>query len=133
MNLLLFAPDDRLGPGRIAVDGRRHRHLAEVLKARPGTKLRVGEIGGKVGTGTVVAIADDRAELAVTLDRDPPAPLPVTLVLALPRPKAVRRILQTVAAMGVKKLFLVAAAKVEKSYWQSPFLAPDAQIGRAHV
>lgn len=36
-----------------------------------------------------------------------------------------RRILQTVSAMGVKKLTLVNSVKVEKSYWQTPWLTAE--------
>jgi RsmE family RNA methyltransferase len=50
--------------------------------------------------------------------------LPLVLVLALPRPKAMRRVLQTVATLGIKRLCLVAAWRVEKSYWESPLLTP---------
>lgn len=126
MNLLLFSAEDRHGADLVIVQGRRHRHLAEILRAEPGTTLPVGELGGKLGLGTIRVMTDDRAELTVTLDRPPPSPLSVTLILALPRPKVLRRVLQTIATMGVKRLVLVAAAKVEKAYWQSPFLAPPA-------
>jgi len=126
MNLILFGPGDRLGESRIILRDRRFRHLADILKARTGDTVRVGEIGGPLGVGTVVAMDDAQAELAIALDRPPPPPLMATLILALPRPKVLRRLLQTVATMGVKRLFLTAAAKVEKSYWQSPFLTPEA-------
>lgn len=36
-----------------------------------------------------------------------------------------RRILQTVSAMGVARLVLVNSFRVEKSFWQTPFLAPE--------
>ena len=49
-----------------------------------------------------------------------------TLLLALPRPKMLRRVLQTVAAMGVPKLVLLNSYRVEKSFWQTPFLEPSA-------
>ena len=60
------------------------------------------------------------------LDRPPPAPAPVRLLLALPRPKALRRVLQGVAAIGVKHVVLLNSWRVEKSYWASPALAPAA-------
>ncbi|TLM67112.1 MAG: 16S rRNA (uracil(1498)-N(3))-methyltransferase, partial [Deltaproteobacteria bacterium] len=53
-------------------------------------------------------------------------PSPVTLLLALPRPKALRRVLQGVTAVGIKTIVLLNTARVDKSYWQSPLLHPDA-------
>ena len=50
----------------------------------------------------------------------------MTLLLALPRPKMLRRVLQTVAAMGVPRLVLLNSYRVEKSFWQTPFLEPAA-------
>ena len=80
-----------------------------------------------MGTGVVVRLTDTEAELQVTLDQPPPAPLPLTLVLAMPRPKMFRRILQTCAALGVKDLWLINSYKVEKSFWQTPWLS-DQQV-----
>jgi RsmE family RNA methyltransferase len=37
-----------------------------------------------------------------------------------------RRTLQSVSAMGVKDIYLVNSSRVEKSFWQSPFLQPQA-------
>jgi len=60
--------------------------------------------------------------MAVVLDQEAPAPLPLTLILALPRPKMLRRVLFSAASMGVKKLYLTNAARVEKSFWKSPLI-----------
>jgi RsmE family RNA methyltransferase len=64
--------------------------------------------------------------MEVRLDRAPPTALPLTLILALPRPKAIRRVLRTASSMGVKRIVLLNARRVEKSYWQSPYLEADA-------
>ena len=34
----------------------------------------------------------------------------------------VKRIVQTIATMGVKELYFINSYKVEKSFWQSPWL-----------
>ncbi len=60
------------------------------------------------------------------LDQPPPEKLPLTLLLALPRPKMLRRVLQTVSSMGVPRLILLNSYRVEKSFWQTPFLEPAA-------
>ena len=75
-----------------------------------------------MGIGIVSAIDDRALSLDLTLDRDPPPPLPVVLVLALPRPKVLNRVIASVTSLGVKRIVLVNAWRVEKSYWKSPRL-----------
>ncbi|MFE8070676.1 16S rRNA (uracil(1498)-N(3))-methyltransferase [Marinobacteraceae bacterium S3BR75-40.1] len=125
MNLALLEPDDFLGDHEARVTGRRLQHLREVLAAQPGDSLPVGRLNGPMGTGQVERLDAHEARLRITWDRVVPTPLPLTLVLGLPRPKMMRRVLQTVAAMGVKRLVLLHSYKVDKSYWQTPWLAPE--------
>lgn len=126
MNLLLLEDEDFIGADRVLLRGRRLRHLHEVHRAEVGDELRVGRLEGRMGRGTLLRLSAEEAELAVTLDQPPPTKLPVTLLLAVPRPKMLKRILQTVAAMGVEQLVLLNSYRVEKSFWQTPFLEPSA-------
>ncbi|HXH95556.1 MAG TPA: RsmE family RNA methyltransferase, partial [Thermoanaerobaculia bacterium] len=64
-------------------------------------------------------------EMEVSLDHDPPAALPLTLILALPRPKVLNRVIASAASLGIKRIVLINAWRVEKSYWKSPRLSPE--------
>lgn len=125
MNLLLFTTADRIDDRHIRVTGRRLLHLQQVLGAAVGDQLRVGEVDGLRGAGHILDINHQQATLAIELEQPPPAKLPLCLVLALPRPKMLRRIIRTVAEMGVAELHLINAYRVEKSYWQTPALRED--------
>ena len=123
MNLILLFPDDVVdGSGFVRLRGRRLKHVLDVHRAAEGDELRVGLLGGGIGTGRVVRLNSEVLEMEIRLEHAPPAPLPVTLILALPRPKVLRRVLRTASAMGVKRIVLLNAWRVEKSYWQSPYL-----------
>ncbi len=126
MNLILLFPDDMVTDERARITGRRLRHVLNVHRAGVGDELVVGLLGGRIGTGRVARLDGSLLEMEVSLDRDPPAGLPLTVVLALPRPKVLRRVLHSLTAMGVKRIVLVNAARVEKSYWQTPFLEREA-------
>jgi RsmE family RNA methyltransferase len=126
VNLVLLDPAELRPDGTARLDGRRAAHAREVLRAVPGARVLAGVVGGRMGEAEVLSIAAGELVLRPGLDRDPPPPSPVALVLALPRPKILRRVLQAAAAMGVKRLALVGSWRVEKSYFASPFLAPDA-------
>ncbi|MDH4611961.1 16S rRNA (uracil(1498)-N(3))-methyltransferase [Pseudomonas sp. BN102] len=126
MNLLLLEDADFVAADRARLEGRRLKHLHEVHRAEAGDSLRVGHLGGLMGQGRLLHLAADCAELEVSFDQPPPTKLPITLLLALPRPKMLRRVLQTVAAMGVPRLVLLSSYRVEKSFWQTPFLEPAA-------
>ncbi|MDD1510167.1 16S rRNA (uracil(1498)-N(3))-methyltransferase [Pseudomonas sp. CNPSo 3701] len=126
MNLLLLEDGDFVAADRVRLSGRRLSHLNEVHRAENGDTLRVGRLGGQMGRGQLLQLDATSAELQVAFDQPPPAKLPITLLLALPRPKMLKRVLQSVSAMGVPRLILLNSYRVEKSFWQTPFLEPDA-------
>ena len=126
MNLLLVSPADFIAADRVRITDRRLQHLNAVNKASAGQTLRAGLLGGLQGQASLLSIDSAAAELQVDFNEQPPAKLPVTLLLALPRPKMLRRTLQTIASMGVDKLVLINSYRVEKSFWQTPFLQPEA-------
>lgn len=125
MNLALLQPSDFVDEHTARLTGRRRDHLAQVLKAAEGETLTVGLVNGPIGSGQILTLTPSEAIVRVHLDRTSPPPLPLSLVLAMPRPKMLRRVLQTVAAQGVKDLWLINAYKVEKSFWQSPWLQEE--------
>ncbi|MDD1014054.1 16S rRNA (uracil(1498)-N(3))-methyltransferase [Pseudomonas rubra] len=126
MNLLLLEEADFIAADRVVLADRRFTHMQEIHRVAVGDTLRVGRIGGLMGQAVVLRLEGHEAELSVSFDLPPPAKLPLTLVLALPRPKMLRRVFQTVATMGVPKVILVNSYRVEKSFWQTPFLEPEA-------
>jgi 16S rRNA (uracil1498-N3)-methyltransferase len=135
VNTLLLTPEEAAGArdGRVRLaDDRRVAHVRTVHRAAVGDVLQAGALGGLLGTARVLALDDDGLEIEIAFHREPPPPLPLVLVLALPRPKVVRRVLQAVTTLGVKRLALIAAWRVEKSYWESPLLT-DAAVDKELV
>ncbi len=130
MNLILlfdedFNVDSSLNDKVVVIRGRRLQHINSVHRAKVGDQLSVGKLNGLIGRGTVRSINEQQAVLEVCLDQQPPAPLPLTLILALPRPQMLKRTIQTIATMGVKRLILINSNRVEKSFWQTPVLNPE--------
>lgn len=125
MNLIILEAGDFVAPDHVQLRGRRQQHIRDVHRANPGDLLRVGLLDGDIGTGELLSVDSDSIALKVALQRPPPPALPMTLILALPRPKMLKRVLQHVTALGVKKLYLINAYRVEKSYWQTPWLGEE--------
>ncbi|MCK9172306.1 MAG: 16S rRNA (uracil(1498)-N(3))-methyltransferase [Desulfuromonas thiophila] len=126
MNLLLLQEEDLCGADRACIGGRRLQHLRQVLGSQTGDCLRVGLLNGPLGEGLIEQLDARQAVISLHWSAQPPDELPVRLVLALPRPKVLGRVLQSVAALGVKQLVLVNSWRVDKSYWSSPLLQPAA-------
>lgn len=122
MNLILLFPDDFDEGGTVVLRGRRARHICEVLRAKVGDELIVGRVHGRAGKGTVLVVEPNEVRLSAALTHDPPPPSGLDLLLAMPRPKVFRRVLQSAAALGARRIVLVGAQRVEKSYFDSPFL-----------
>ena len=125
MNLVLLLPEDLVAPDLARLAGRRLAHVREVHRAAVGDDLAVGLLGGRMGRGRVLRLDGEALELALTLYQDPPPKLPLTLVVAVPRPKVLNRVVAAAASLGVARLVLVNAWKVEKAFWASPRMAPE--------
>lgn len=122
MNLILLFESDFTSSNIAVIADRRYQHISQIQKPEIGETLKVGLLNGHMGTGQILAIDENSISFKVILNAQPPAPLPCTLLLALPRPKMLKRVLQTVSAMGVKQLYLINSYRVDKSYWSSPVL-----------
>lgn len=125
MNLVLLENKDFIDTDRVVIQGRRFKHLISVNKAAKNDRLVCGLLNDKIGTGLIQKISRDFLEMKIHLDTDPPKPLPLTLLLALPRPKMLKRIIESITSLGVKQIYLINSWRVEKSFWQSPWLNED--------
>ena len=120
MNLILLFPSDFIpGTSRVLLTGRRQIHVLEIHRASVGDDLIVGMVNGRVGQGRVTCLTADALEMDISLLSDPPAKIPVVLCLALMRPIVFKRVLQTVATLGVEAVHVFNCHRVEKSFWQS--------------
>ena len=125
MNIVVLDRSDWRDEEHVRLVDRRADHIRAVLRAAVGDSVRVGELNGLLGHGRICAIDADSVVLRVELSQPPPPRHRFDVVLSLPRPKVLRRLFRTVAEYGVANLHLIHSARVEKSYWQSPLLAPD--------
>lgn len=125
MNLILIFESDFVRENTVRLKARRFEHIQNILQAKQGQTLKVGFLNGSIGLGQVVEINKQFVDLDLKLFDSPPASIPITVILALPRPKMVRRIIQNIASIGVKELYLINSYHVEKSYWQSPALKTE--------
>lgn len=123
MNLLLLEPGEVDAEGIVVLDDERARHLRTVLRAAPGHSIRTGIIDGAIGTAIVQAIDDRSVTLLCGLSEVPDRPR-VDLLLALPRPKVLRRLWAQLAALGVARIMLTNAERVERNYFDTHLLDP---------
>jgi 16S rRNA (uracil1498-N3)-methyltransferase len=119
VNLLLLLEEDFLPDGIVRLTGRRAAHARIVLRIKEGERLRVGKLNGPVGEGRVLRVSSDELRLQVSLTDQAPKRPGVDLLLAMPRPKALKRVLSGAASLGVDRIVLLNAARVEKSYFDS--------------
>jgi RsmE family RNA methyltransferase len=120
MNVVLLESRERDAP----LGGMRAKHVREVLGLGVGGRFRVGIVNGPLGVAEITAIAGDQLTLACTWDAAPPPRPKIDLILALPRPKVLARLLSPIAQLGVDRLMLIGAWKVERFYFDAHILDP---------
>ena len=123
MNRILFEKGE-ISDGVATFGGVRAEHVLKVLHGEVGQILKTGEVDGPIGTGEITAVDDGKVTVRLTHDTASLAPW-VDLVLAPPRPRVMKRLLPQLATMGVGRIVLVGAKKVEKDFWGATLLKEE--------
>ena len=130
MNRILFEKDE-IVDGVATFGGERAEHVQNVLHGEVGQVLKTGEIDGFIGTSVITAISGlsssvSSPSVTVTCSHAERSLEPwVDLILAPPRPRVMKRLLPQLAALGVGRIFLVGAKKVEKDFWGATLLKSE--------
>ena len=121
MNRILFEPGELGADGCTTFGGVRAEHVLTILHGEVGQTLKTGVVDGPIGTGVIERIDGETVTVRCVHDREAPPPW-IDLVLAPPRPRVMKRLLPQLASMGVGRIVLVGAAKVEKAFWGAQLL-----------
>lgn len=137
MNLILLDQEEAAqtaedgGVILLKADDRRTRHILTVLKPEAGATVRIGVLGGGIGRATVEILDGGSVKLSLALGQPqidrlpPPAQTPhLELLLAMPRPKVMMRMWSALAQLGVRRVILTNACRVEKPYFSSQATDP---------
>ncbi len=124
MNLILIRQDELVAKLTARLGDHRAHHIRAVLRAAPGDTVRIGLLDGPRGVGTVRAVSAETVELACAFDAVIPPRPRVDLLLALPRPKVMKRLWAQLAALGVGRILLTNAARVERNYFDTHVIDP---------
>jgi 16S rRNA (uracil1498-N3)-methyltransferase len=122
VNLILLEDGDRSDSSCVTLTDARAAHLLNVLRVTPGQAVRVGRLDGPLGMGTVDHAGDGRVTLRCVFEAETPPPPRVDVLLALPRPKVMRRLWAQLAALGVGRIILTNAERVERHYFDTHVL-----------
>ena len=122
MNRVLLEPTEVGDGGLVSLQDYRARHLLDVLRVTPGREVRIGLLNGPTGTAVVSDVKADSVLLECRFETVTPAAPPVDLLLALPRPKVMRRLWAPLASLGVGRIVLTNAEKVERQYFDTQWL-----------
>ena len=125
MNLIILERSEVNDSGDVTLSGVRADHLLNVLKVAAGHSVRIGILDGPCGVGTVQSVGGATVKLRCAFETTVRARPRVDLLLALPRPKVMRRLWAQIAAIGVGRIILTNAERVERNYFDTHVLTPE--------
>ena len=122
MNIVLLDPRQTESEIWSITSKRQLEHLRTHVDIQVGDTLKVGIREGQRYLTEIVEVTEHAIKLKPIKEEMVPAKLPVTLIVAMPRPKVLRRLIMDSVTLGVEKIILLHSYRVDKSYWQTPFL-----------
>lgn len=122
MNIVLLDPRQTLSELWHITATRQLDHLHSHLNVQVGDTLKVGIRGAKRYLTQVMEVQERMITVKPLREEAVPEKLPVCLIVAMPRPKVLRRLIMDSVTLGVEKIILIHSYRVDKSYWQTPFL-----------
>ncbi len=133
MNIILIDPTEVSTTNTVTFTQRRLRHIRKVLRSKVGDSIRLGLLNGLMGNGVIDELNRERAVLTIKVDTLPPAKKAIDLILALPRPIMLKRILAQATSLGVARIFLINANRVEKSFFNASLLEEENLANCLHL
>ncbi|TCB49351.1 16S rRNA (uracil(1498)-N(3))-methyltransferase [Acinetobacter sp. ANC 4779] len=122
MNIVLLDPRQTESELWSISSKRQLEHLKQHIAVQVGDSLKVGIREGKRYLTEIVEVTEQAIKLKPIKEERVAEKLPVTLIMAMPRPKVLRRLIMDSVTLGVEKIILLHSYRVDKSYWQTPFL-----------
>ena len=122
MNIVLLDPRQTESEIWSISSKRQLEHLKQHVDVQVGDSLKVGIREGKRYLTEIVEVNEQAIKLKPVKEEVVPGKLAVTLIVAMPRPKVLRRLIMDSVTLGVEKIILLHSYRVDKSYWQTPFL-----------
>ena len=122
MNIVLLDPRQTETEIWSISSKRQLEHLKQHVDVQVGDSLKVGIREGKRYLTEVVEVNEQAIKLKPVKEEAVPVKLAVTLIVAMSRPKVLRRLIMDSVTLGVEKIILLHSYRVDKSYWQTPFL-----------
>lgn len=122
MNIVLLDPRQMQSDIWKISSNRQLEHLHRHLAVKVGDTLKVGVRDGDRYLTEIIDVSEQEILIRPIQKEAIPVKLPMTLIVALPRPKVLRRLIMDAVTMGVQQIILIHSYRVDKSYWQTPFL-----------
>ena len=122
MNIVLLEAEQTQSEFWKIDNPRQIQHLSQHVQLNAGDTLKVGIRNDERYLTEVISVSEQQIRIRPIQLEAIPAKLPVHLILALPRPKVLRRMVMDAVTLGVERISLIHSYRVDKSYWQSPFL-----------
>ena len=125
MNIVILKQEELTEDGRVFLSDRRAKHIVSVLRGKPGQSVRVGILNSSIGTGVIEEITTTDVHLSCSFNDSPRPSTGIDLILAMPRPLVMKRLLAPLASLGIRRIFLTNAAKVERDYYGTHWLRTE--------
>lgn len=119
-NELVYDDSTKTHLTRLRPEDYRSKHIRSILKLNDKDSIKCGVLDVGINDKSQVYYDEGNAVVINVGKKEnliPTARPKVTLILATPRPLRLERILPIVSCLGVRKLVLVGAKKVEKDYF----------------
>ena len=124
MNRILFSGEGVPPGAAVMLTDARADHIRNVLHAQAGDTLKTGFINGPVGTSRIERMTADAVWLSPCHEETAPEPW-MDLILAAPRPKVLKRLWAQLAALGVGRIVILNAFRVERAYFDTQWVTPE--------
>ena len=125
MNIIVIHENEIRADQTVVLSDHRAAHIRAVLKADVGQAIRMGVLNGPLGVGNVLRLDREQVVMQVDMKKDMPERPRMDLLLAMPRPKVMKRLWAQLAAIGVGRIYITNAAKVERNYFDTHILRED--------